>query len=275
MGLRTASAAAWLAVFAALALFATPPAAAQESWESTVSRIAPGPHPEPPPVRTKYRFGWNDITAASGEIRFGKTPAGLEFDATGGTTGMARTLWRYDVKHTALSDAKTLRPIRVSEVEDIRSKTFTTKLTFNGEGVVSEREESKGSSVKSKTRRFKFPDVLSLNSALLFLRTQVLADGDAHRIVVYPSTSAYLATVTVQGREQITVPTGTYQAIKLNVQLQKIGKKRVLQPHKKFRGATVWLSDDANRLPLRIETDVFIGTVFAELESAQFDSAKR
>lgn len=187
---------------------------------------------------------------------------------------MARALWPYDVKHTALSDATTLRPIRVSEVENVRSKTFTTKLTFTPEGVTSDREERKDSAVKSKTRRFKFPDVLSLNSALLFLRTQRLAEGDVHRIVVYPATSAYLATVTARGRDHITGPTGSYDAIKVDVNLQKIGKKRVLEPHKKFRRATVWLSDDADRLVLRIETDVFIGTVFAELEAVQFDAPK-
>jgi hypothetical protein len=38
-----------------------------------------------------------------------------------------------------------------------------------------------------------------------------------------------------------------------------------LAPHKKFRSGRVWISDDARRLPLRAEVDVFIGSVFAEL----------
>ncbi len=58
------------------------------------------------------------------------------------------------------------------------------------------------------------------------------------------------------------------------MQLSKIDEQRELQPHKKFRGATVWLSDDADRLVLRIETQVFIGKVFAELQSMQFDNPK-
>lgn len=214
------------------------------------------------------------MTAARGELRFSKTADGrYRFDANGGTFGLARALWDYDIKHTAFSDLRT-RPLQVREVEVVRSKQLTTELTFTPEGVTSVREEEKDSKIKSKTRRFDFPDALSLNSALLYLRTQPLVDGSVHRIVVYPSTSAYLATITVTGREPLQVPTGSYQAIKVDLQLEKIGKKRELLPHKKFRKATVWLSDDADRLVLRIEAKIFVGTVFAEMQSAEFEGTK-
>ena len=244
-------------------------------WEASLSPFTPGSFPEPRPLRAKYRFGWGSVVAASGDVRFSKTPDGKhQLEATGGTSGLARTLWAYDVKHTATSDARTLRPIRVKEVETVRSKKFTTDLTFTEQGVVSVREESRDGKTKSKTRRFDFPNLWSLNSAFLYLRTHPLTDGTVQRMVIYPSTSAYLATVTVIGRERITVPTGTYDAIKVDVKLNKIGKNRELKEHKKFRGASVWLSDDADRLVLRIETQVFIGTVYAELESVQFEGAK-
>ena len=244
-------------------------------WEASVSPFTPGSFPEPRALRAQYRFGWGDITAATGEVRFSKTADGrFQLEATGGTTGLARTLWSYDVKHTATSDARTLRPIRVKETEEERSKEFTTELSFTEEGVTSVREERHDGESKSKTRRFRFPNVWSLNSALLYLRTQPLHDGAVQRLVIYPSTSAYLATVTVIGRDRITVPTGSYDAIKVDVQLKKIGKGRKLQAHKKFRGATVWLSDDPDRLILRIETQVMVGTVFAELQSVQFENPK-
>ena len=258
---------------AAILLYAGNAVAAD--WEASVSPFARGSFPEPRSLRAQYRFGWGDVTAATGDVRFSKGAEGkFRLEAVGGTTGLARKLWAYDVKHTATSDPRTLRPITVREVEKIRSKKVTTDLTFNDTGVTSEREEQRDSGVKSKTRQFEFPNVWSLNSALLYLRTHPLHDGAIQRIVIYPATSAYLATVTVVGRDRITVPTGTYDAIKVDVQLKKIGKKRELQPHKKFRGATVWLSDDSDRLVLRIETQVFIGTVFAELQSVQFDDGK-
>lgn len=239
-----------------------------------MSPFAPGSFPAPRSLRAHYKFGWNGVTAAEGDIRFTKPNGRLQLEATGGTVGLARTLWEYDVKHAATSDAQTLRPIRVKEVEKVGSKEFDTELNFTPEGVTSVREERRDGEVKSKTRKFKFPHVWSLNSALLYLRTQPLQNGAVQRIVIYPATSAYLGTISVAGRERISVPTGTYDAIKVDVQLNKIGKKRELQPHKKFRRATVWLSDDPDRLILRIETQVFIGTVFAELQSVQFENAK-
>jgi hypothetical protein len=42
-------------------------------------------------------------------------------------------------------------------------------------------------------------------------------------------------------------------------------------PHGKFRSGSVWISDDADRIPLRAEVDIFIGYVFGELESLHFD----
>ena len=65
---------------------------------------------------------------------------------------------------------------------------------------------------------------------------------------------------------------GTYKAIKLDLQLKRIGKNLELEPHKKFRRASIWVSDDTERLVLRIDAQVFVGTVFAELQSMHFDS---
>ncbi|MFL6546743.1 MAG: DUF3108 domain-containing protein, partial [Candidatus Udaeobacter sp.] len=111
-----------------------------------------------------------------------------------------------------------------------------------------------------------------LHSAALYLRSQPLKDHSVYRVVVFPATSAYLATITVVGRERISVRAGTYNAIKLDLQLKRINKHLELEPHRKFRRGTIWVSDDAERLLLRIEAQVFVGTVFAELQSVHFDS---
>jgi hypothetical protein len=109
---------------------------------------------------------------------------------------------------------------------------------------------------------------------MLYLRSQPLTDGSVHRVVVYASTNAYLATVTVIGREEISVRASTYKAIKADLRLDRIGKHLELEPHRKFRRATIWVSDDRDRILLRIEAQIFIGTVFAELQSVRFDGAR-
>jgi hypothetical protein len=109
---------------------------------------------------------------------------------------------------------------------------------------------------------------------MLYLRSQPLKDRSVYRVVAYPATNAYLATVTVVGRDKISVHAGNYDAIKLDLQLKRIGKHLELEPHRKFRHGTIWVSDDTERLLLRIEAQVFVGTVFAELQSVSLDNPK-
>src|SRR5438045_2483477 len=132
------------------------------------------------------------------------------------------------------------------------------------------RARTEGTGAKA-TKPFNFPNLFDLHSALLYLRSQSLSDHNVYRIVVYPATSAYLTTITVLAHEPISVRAGSYNAIKLDLQLKRVGKKMDLEPHKKFRRATIWISDDENRIPLRIEAQIFVGTVFSELQSVRFD----
>ena len=220
-------------------------------------------------MRATYQFGWNDVVAANAEINFGQSDGKLQLDGSGETTGVVRALWRFDVQHRATADATTLRPISMHQVDETRKKTVTTDLTFNANGVVRTRFDDK-TPKPAAPKTFNFPGLLDLHSALLLLRSQPLTNGAAYRFVVYPATNGYLATVTVAGRQTVKVGAGSYPAIKLDLQLSKVNKHRELEPHKKFRQASAWLSDDNDRLLLRIEARVFVGTVFVDLQSAKF-----
>ncbi len=254
--------------------FAAVSAVFAQDWESTVTPYAPGSFPELKPVHLQYSFGWGSIVAADAELHITRPDGHYRLEGNGATTGAARALWKFDGKQTAVTDAHTLLPVEVHETEAGRNKISETEVNFTATGVSSRREERRGPAVKSKTREFAFPHLMSMSSALLYLRSQALTDGTIQRIVVYPATTAYLCTVSVRGRERLTVPAGSYEAIKLDLQLTKVDKDRALKAHKKFKRATVWLSNDNDRLILRIEAQIFIGTVFAELQSVQFDNAR-
>jgi hypothetical protein len=247
---------------------------AAPAWESTLSKDPPGNFPEPRPLRAHYAFGWSGFTAATGDVNFSKTGnRHFELEGKGRTSGLVRALWKLDAHYQSTVDAETLRPIESSQVELYRSKKFVTKLAFTNAGVIRTRTEGINTPV-TKTTPFEFPDLFDLHSALLYLRSQPLKDHAVYRIAVYPATSAYVATVTVLGRERTSVRAGSYNSIKLDLQLKRIGKNLDLEPHRKFRHATAWVSDDANRILLRLEAQIFVGSVFAELQSIQFDSGK-
>jgi hypothetical protein len=244
------------------------------SWQATVNKEPPGNFPAPPPLEASYHFGWAGLTAATAEMHFSKPMAErFQFEGTGRSVGLARILWRYDVNYRAVANAATLHPIESNQTETYRSKKIQTHLIFTNAGVQRTRNETPGAGT-NRTREFDFPNLFDLVSAVLYLRSQPLKEGSVYRVVVYPATSAYLATITVTGREKISVRAGPYNAIKLDLRLHKVGKDLDLEPHKKFRRASVWVSDDSNRIPLRAEAQIFIGTVFAELQSVHFESEK-
>jgi hypothetical protein len=259
------------AIFAFLAFCSSSLA---ENWEATLSKDPVGSFPELRPLRASYRFGWSGLTAATGDVHFTKPSENkFQLDGTGRTIGFVRALFKLDVSYQATASAETLRPIETQQTESYRSKKIATHLTFTNNGVTRARTEGKGAA-EAKTRQFNFPNLFDLFSAMLYLRSQPLKDRSIYRVVAYPATNAYLATVTVVGREKISVHAGSYSAIKLDLQLKRIGKHRQLEPHRKFRRATILVSDDAERLLLRIEAQVFVGTVFAELQSVSFDNPK-
>ncbi len=249
------------------------PVRAASDWEKSVSPLERGKFPDPRPMRAVYQFGWNDVVAANAEINFGQSDGRLQLVGSGETTGVVRALWRFDVQHRATADATTLRPISMHQVDATRKKTVTTDLVFNARGVVRTRGDDKTPKPPAP-KTFNFPGLLDLHSALLLLRSEPLTAGAVYRFVVYPATNGYLATVTVAGRETVKVGAGSYPAIKLDLQLSKVNKQRELEPHKKFRQASAWLSDDNDRLLLRIEARVFVGTVFVDLQSVKFAGPK-
>jgi hypothetical protein len=244
---------------------------AAPNWEATVTKDPPGNFPEPRPVRTSYHFGWSGFTAGTGDIQFSKVGKRFQLEANGGTTGLVRALWKLDASYQGLANAETLRPIESKQVEAYRKKKIITELKFTDSGVSRTRTDGSGSNT---AKPFNFPGLFDLHSAMLYLRTQPLTDHSVYRLAVYPATSAYLATVTVLGREHVSVHAGGFNAIKLDLQLKRLGKNLELEPHRKFRRATIWISDDANRIPLRIEAQIFVGTVFAELYTVHFEQEK-
>lgn len=245
---------------------------AEPTWESTLTASAPPSFPNPRPMQARYGFGWSGFPCATAEIRMSKaTGDRLQLDLTARTTGLARALWKFDASGTSNVEADTLRPVAVRQIENDRRTRTVTELSFSPAGVISKITETPGAG--TKVRRFDFPRLFDLQSALLYLRSQPLQERSVQRIVVYSATDPYLATITVLGRERVTVPAGTYNAIKFDLQLNRI-KDGQLQPHRKFRRAKAWLSDDADRLLLKMEAQVFIGSVFCELQAVDFNAPK-
>ncbi len=260
-----------LVIASSSVLFSTAACAAAD-WISTLTFAPRGNFPDPRPVHASYAFGWSGITAATADVYFHRAEGdAFVLEGRGRTIGLARVLWRYELDYRSLANAQTLRPIETQQSETVRGKRIETQLRFSDAGVSRTRLE--GNPPKPSTKDFALENLNDLQSVLLYIRSQPLRNRSSYRVAVYPANSAYVATVTVTGRDHVKVRAGSYNAIELDLQLQRIGKKNELEPHRKFRRATISISDDNDRMLLRVEGQIFVGTVTAELQSARFDNS--
>jgi hypothetical protein len=239
-----------------------------EWFQNLTSRRPPGSFTPPPAMRMVYRFGWSGFPAARAEVHFQVGHGVYQSDANGGTYGFPRTLFRLDVTHRSTTDRATLHPLHLFQEERYRAETVRTTVDYKPDHLVALREVTPEKS-PPKPNRFDLTPVFDIQSAVLWLRSTPLQTGQKETFIVWPSNAPYLATVTVLGREPIRVAGEERPAIKLDLQLKRIDKSLQLKEHKKFKSGRAWLSDDELRVPLRVEADIFIGYVYAELESAQ------
>ena len=256
----------------ALALLLAPSLKAEPSWKPILSSPLPGPFPKLAPASLTLQVSWNG-TINAGTIHIDFAPPDV---AKAGT---------YIIRSSAVSHAaaafvfpyrthfwselapNTLLPRFFHAVETDHRETVTTTVQHFPNRVESREitQQLKTGVSKQTDRTFECTPVFDLFSAMLHVRSQKLATGDTIALVIHPFDTPYLLRVKVQGRE---LHQGR-NTIRLTVGIQKIDRKTSeLVTYKKLKqDATLWLSDDADRIPVELRAAVFIGDIRATLVS--------
>lgn len=240
---------------------------ARADWQESLTTTA-GKFPPLRPLKAHYRFGWTAFAAAEADFDFSKAKGVSRLSVTAKSIGVVRGMWRMDSQSVSTMRTETLRPISLNQTEVYRSESEKTKVDYTDAAVFRLRE-SKPAHGTPKTKKFEYPNVHDLQSAYHFLRSQRLANGDVYSVVVYPSVDPYLTQVEVQGRPQMKIGGAKRATIQLDIKLWKIAKDLALEPHEKFKRATIYLSDDADRLLLRVEGELTVGSVWCELDKLE------
>lgn len=105
--------------------------------------------------------------------------------------------------------------------------------------------------------------VQDILSVLYYIRTFPLEVNKTTVIDVYADGKVYPLEVLVQKRERIKVPAGTFNTLKVEPKLKSEGlfrQKGKLQ---------VWLTDDERKIPVKMTSEIAIGSIGSNLESYQ------
>lgn len=121
-----------------------------------------------------------------------------------------------------------------------------------------------------ETKEFKIPDnVQDLISGYYFLRTinfNKLREGDTIRLAAFFDDEFYDFKVKYRGKGEVKTKFGTIKAIQITP---------VMPPNQLFKDENsirVWISDDLNKIPIKVEADMFVGAI--ELDLKKFKGLK-
>jgi hypothetical protein len=163
--------------------------------------------------------------------------------------------WAYKVrdKFEAWVNPATVKPLRYAKT--VRENTYYDQdlAVFNhAAGYLRNRKGQL--SITTETR--------DIASAIYFLRTvnwSALSIGASKPVDVYLDNEVYNLSVAYAGKETIQTDLGPVRCLKLKPELV------VDRVFKNKNGMTVWVSDDANRIPVRIQTDIQVGSLKVDL----------
>ncbi len=216
-----------------------------------------------------FVFGWSNVLeAAKADATIQRVGGEYRAMVTGKTEGLARTLWPLDAQHSATIQVSPLQPKRIVQVESYRRRTIETTVRYDSAGVDRMRKTSNSKDV-SKWKRVDFSPIYDVISGVLYVRSQPLEVGSRIGVVSFPGDSPYLTIVTVEKRETLHCMGRDRPALRLSLDVRKLevrkNKPTVAVDYAKFRSGTVWVSDDALRLPIRAEVHIFVGFIYGEL----------
>jgi hypothetical protein len=215
--------------------------------------------------RYEYRIAWNGIPAASATIEVASNRYGEQKAYVVGTH--ARTnpfvdlFWRFrgDARATVLADD--LTPLNFSFDRQANDKPESTRISFDdatgrARSVYVKRERRK--ELEADARVVVDP----ITAALRALSSDVRV-GDALRYDIFTGESHYQAVLNVVGEDRIEVPAGTFDALRVEPEVFKIGTER--RPDNRLHKASIWVTRTPLRSILRIRSRVLIGAVTLDL----------
>ena len=230
-----------------------------------------------PPCKLTFDIGWSHVMTA-GQATLTVREAGQYWraDATAGSTGLARALWKYDCEMTSIMHRGDLRAHFLQHRETDSAETCRYRVAFEAHRAITETQVQpvKGtpSTATAVCPQGSMDDILSV---ILYLRSLDLKNGRKITRVVQPWDTPYLTTFEVQGRETMVYEGQKRACIKLGLQIRKIDRTTLaLSAYKKMKTATIWVSDDELRVPLEMQAHVFVGFMFARLTKFEYLSGK-
>lgn len=240
------------------------------AWESELSSPTPGSYKAISSSTLDFTISWEGMVQA-GTLKIDFAPKDVKklgsfvIKSSASSQGAAASLFPYNFNYwSEISPSTLTSQYFTSTEEDAEEKIVTTnRFSSSNVGVVEITTALKNKSVETQSFTFPYGAARDMFSAILYIRSQKLAPSEQHTLLLLPFKTPYLLKVRVEAKEKHL----GRDALRLSFALRKIDRKTLeLSRYKKLKKpVTVWLSDDADRIPIELRASVYIGDVRAIL----------
>jgi hypothetical protein len=209
-----------------------------------------------------YRVSWG-IFLHAGDIRVSARREVAEgrpvFRITMVTSsrGMLRGFYPYDDRAEAVIDEATGRIVSAHDVGTADDKTLSdTETLFDyTKRVATHTDKAR----PNRNHEFAIPegDPVDLLSALVQTREWQAQPGDKRAIVIYVGNDLYAVTLYAEGYEQVSTPQGEQRTLRLVPRMDTTEPRGIFKRGGEIK---VWVSQDGNRQPVKMQLKLKFGT---------------
>ena len=243
------------------------------SSQSSVSTFSAGPSagliPPPPNYRFPdgqvyvYTVEWHLFTAGTARVSLQADGGEQHVIATAVSTGVVNALYKVSDHFEAFFDPRTFCSLRVSKHIEEGSHARQSELHFDyarGKTVLDEKNLKSG---ENKHAENDIPHCVSdVVSGFYYLASLPLQSGNFNTFQINDGGKTTEVTAHVEAREQVKVPAGAFQTVRVKVE--------AVSGAMKGKGTVwSWFTDDANHTPVQMRSKLGWGTLLFRLQRVE------
>jgi hypothetical protein len=216
-----------------------------------------------------YQFSWNGIPSAESELLVtvenkDKQPYYC-FEGSARTSKFVDIFWKLRANAIALVDVLTGRTLKISINDQQNAKVNRTETVFNYDSSEAYYTRWKKGEMKRKTIRLENGTIDPASLCVLISQREMQV-GDSMNLTLLLGDDSYDVRYTVAAQESIVVSGCRFDALRIEPSFVKVGDTGKKKPPR-INLMTLWIQDSEPRIPLRMKSKTFIGSVTAELIS--------
>ena len=241
--------------------------AAQQKPPSAVQPPDNAVHIVPPPATHKfplnttltYSAEWRLFNAGTATMRMEQAGREHRIYATADAQGFVAVLYHVHDTFEAFFDPTTFCSRSITKHSEEGFRRHDTNIVFDYARKKSVLDEKNLKTVESKHQENDIPECVSdVISSPFYIASLPLTNGSVYRFPLNDGGKTANARVTVEGREDVKTPLGTYKTVRVGVVADSgslMNKGQVW----------IWFSDDAARTPVQMKARLFWGTLVFHL----------